>query len=126
MAKYSSTVEYNVVTNIDTSGIVKLQNELTDQQEQLQNQQVQLQQKMQEIEEAKEMANLEIENLQQQYEQLNIDIAQLSVPNIVTYDQPFTEEELVQVVQTLKAENPHMSDGDVVSRAYAMLGSPYV
>lgn len=103
----------------------KLQNELTNQQEQLQNQQVQLQQKMQEIEEAKEMANLKIENLQQQYEQLNIDIAQLSVQNIVTYDQPFTEEELVQVVQTLKAENPHMSDGDVVSRAYAMLGSPY-
>ena len=29
MAKYSSTVEYNVVTNVDTSGIVKLQNELT-------------------------------------------------------------------------------------------------
>lgn len=29
MAKYSNVVEYNVVTNVDTSGIVKLQNELT-------------------------------------------------------------------------------------------------
>ena len=29
MAKYSNVVEYNVVTDVDTSGIVKLQNELT-------------------------------------------------------------------------------------------------
>jgi len=29
MAKYSNVVEYNVVTNVDTSGITKLQNELT-------------------------------------------------------------------------------------------------
>ncbi len=28
MAKYSNVVEYNVVTNVDTSGITKLQNEL--------------------------------------------------------------------------------------------------
>ena len=29
MAKYSNVVEYNIVTDVDTSGIVKLQNELT-------------------------------------------------------------------------------------------------
>ena len=29
MAKYSSVVEYNIVTNVDSSGVVKLQNELT-------------------------------------------------------------------------------------------------
>ena len=29
MAKYSNVVEYNIVTDIDTSGIIKLQNELT-------------------------------------------------------------------------------------------------
>ena len=29
MAKYSNVVEYNIVTDVDSSGIVKLQNELT-------------------------------------------------------------------------------------------------
>jgi len=29
MAKYSNVVEYNIVTDVDTSGIIKLQNELT-------------------------------------------------------------------------------------------------
>jgi hypothetical protein len=29
MAKYSNIVEYNIVTDVDTSGITKLQNELT-------------------------------------------------------------------------------------------------
>ena len=29
MAKYSNVVEYNIVTDVDTSGITKLQNELT-------------------------------------------------------------------------------------------------
>lgn len=29
MAKYSNVVEYSVITNVDSSGIIKLQNELT-------------------------------------------------------------------------------------------------
>ena len=29
MAKYSNVVEYNIITDVDTSGITKLQNELT-------------------------------------------------------------------------------------------------
>ncbi len=29
MAKYSNVVEYNIITDVDSSGIIKLQNELT-------------------------------------------------------------------------------------------------
>lgn len=102
----------------------KLQSDLLLKQTELQRQQEELRKEIENIDQAKAAADLYIQNLQQEYLQLDIDIAQLSVQNIV-YNTPFSDEELKEVIATVKAENPHMSDGDVVSRAYAMLGSPY-
>ena len=102
----------------------KLRDDLLLKQTELQQQQEELKKEIENINQAKAAADLSIQNLQQEYLQLDIDIAQLSVQNVV-YSTPFSEEELKEVIATVKAENPHMTDGDVVSRAYAMLGSPY-
>ena len=102
----------------------KLRNDVLLKQTELQRQQEELKKEIENIDQAKAAADLYIQNLQQEYLQLDIDIAQLSVQNIV-YNTPFSDEELKEIIATVKAENPHMSDGDVVSRAYAMLGSPY-
>lgn len=102
----------------------KLRDDLLFKQTELQRQQEELKKEIENINQAKAAADLSIQNLQQEYLQLDIDIAQLSVQNVV-YSIPFSEEELKEVIATVKAENPHMADGDVVSRAYAMLGSPY-
>lgn len=108
---------------------------------------------IQEIENSKTEANMTITNLQSQYEQLDEEIAVLVLQNQLTSNQPVEEENYdnyinENVVEILSGGNASAEiyqadveevkekieagesidnyDSDVVTRAYAMLGSPYV
>lgn len=106
---------------------------------------------IQEIENSKTEADLTIKNLQAQYEQLDKEIAFLILQEQLTsnqsnsvenYDNYITEDvfnafndgnasteiyQMEEIVQKIEAgESTAGYSNDIVSRAYAMLGSPYV
>ncbi len=102
---------------------IELEKQLSEEKSQLEEKTKELEQRLKEIETTQALADEHIKNLELRYSQLDEEIAQLIMQN---WSVNVDEETIQYAISTARAANPNADYSDIISRAYAMLGSPYV
>ena len=101
---------------------IKLEKQLSEEKSQLEEKTKELEQQLKDIETTQALANEHIKNLEAQYAQLDEEIAELIMQS---WSINVDKETIQYAISAARAASPNGDYGDIVSRAYAMLGSPY-